>query len=194
MAYIGQTEDIIQRLKSHDASKEFWNTAVVFISSKGSFHQAHIRWLEWKAIAIATSAQRYILDNGNAGIEPHVTESIRADVEEIFESCALLLNALGYPLIRPLIGQNATDIKENELELFLAGPEARVVFADWRDYYNNQRPHRSLGLLPPAQFAKQSLPAGPDSGRATPSLRRTPHSPTSTNQSRNYSHSDWTSL
>ena len=79
-------------------------------------------------------------------------------------------------------------------ELLHTLSESRVVFSDWRDDYNNERPHRSLGLLTPAQFAKQSLPAGPGSGRATPSLRRTPQSSTSTNQDRNYSHSNWTSL
>jgi len=79
-------------------------------------------------------------------------------------------------------------------ELLHSLSESRVVFADWRDYYNNERPHRSLGLLTPAQFAKQSLPAGSGSGRATPSLRRTPQSSTSTNPDRNYSHSDWTGL
>jgi len=40
-------------------------------------------------------------------------------------------------------------------ELLYTLSESRVVFADWRDYYNQQRPHRSLGLLTPAQYAKQ---------------------------------------
>jgi transposase InsO family protein len=56
-------------------------------------------------------------------------------------------------------------------ELLYTLSESRVVFADWREYYNNTRPHRSLGLLTPAQYAKQSI-AGPGSGRATPSLRQ----------------------
>jgi len=30
---------------------------------------------------------------------------------------------------------------------------ARVVIADWRHDYNNQRPHSSLGRIPPAEFA-----------------------------------------
>ncbi|MBN1402954.1 MAG: hypothetical protein JW942_00605 [Opitutales bacterium] len=72
--------------------------------------------------------------------------------------------------------------------------ESRVAFTDWRDYYNSERPHPSLSLLTSPQFAKQSLPAGPGSGRATPSLRRTLQSSTSTDQDRNYSHSKWTSL
>jgi len=42
--------------------------------------------------------------------------------------------------------------------------ESRVVFADRRDYTNNIRPHRSLGLQSPSQFARnqstQALGAG----------------------------------
>ena len=32
--------------------------------------------------------------------------------------------------------------------------EGRVVFGDWRHYYNHVRPHRSLGLLTPCAYAR----------------------------------------
>ena len=57
-------------------------------------------------------------------------------------------------------------------ELIYTLSEARVIFSDWKARYNNVRPHRSLGLLTPAAFAKTHLLQGSDSGRATPSLRR----------------------
>ena len=50
--------------------------------------------------------------------------------------------------------------------------EARVVTADWMDYYNHVRPHRSLGLQTPAAFATMTQLQGPGSGRPTASLRR----------------------
>ncbi len=126
MAYIGQTEGIVQRLKSHDASKEFWNVAVVLISRTHSFTQAHIRWLEWKSIAVATEAQRYRLDNGNAGSEPYVTESIHADLEEIFETGALLLDTLGFPIFRPLLPQKVDSSNSDGLEMLLKGDDAQA--------------------------------------------------------------------
>lgn len=54
--------------------------------------------------------------------------------------------------------------------------ECRVVFADWRNYYNHERPHRSLGLLTPAEYAKQQTSA---SGciRATPFITPEPENP-----------------
>lgn len=38
-------------------------------------------------------------------------------------------------------------------ELFYTLGEARVVIGDWRRKYNRVRPHRSLGMLTPAEFA-----------------------------------------
>jgi len=64
-------------------------------------------------------------------------------------------------------------------ELMYTLTEARVVIEDWRWKYNNIRPHRSLGLLTPLEFAAsedplQTINVNPQalgSSRATPSLR-----------------------
>ena len=50
--------------------------------------------------------------------------------------------------------------------------ESRVVFEDWRRYYNVERPHRSLGLQTPSQFAKNINAQGSGSSRATPAFHR----------------------
>ncbi|MEO6845909.1 MAG: IS3 family transposase, partial [Chthoniobacterales bacterium] len=50
--------------------------------------------------------------------------------------------------------------------------EARVVFNDWRDYYNNVRPHRSLGLRTPSEYARDLLVQCPGSGRPPGSRRQ----------------------
>lgn len=57
-------------------------------------------------------------------------------------------------------------------ELLYTLSESRVVFEDWRLYYNHQRPHRSLGLQTPAQFAQSQGKQGSGSSRATPSLHQ----------------------
>ncbi len=57
-------------------------------------------------------------------------------------------------------------------ELLYTLSESRVVFEDWRSYYNHERPHRSLGLQTPAKFAESQSFEGSDSGRPTASLRR----------------------
>jgi transposase InsO family protein len=39
--------------------------------------------------------------------------------------------------------------------VFADGREAQMVIEQWRQEYNQRRPHSSLGYLPPAAFAKQ---------------------------------------
>ena len=126
LAYIGQTEDLKQRLRMHDAKKEFWTRAVILVSRTQSFTQAHIKWLEWHSIAQASEANRYKLENGNAASEPFVTEAIRAEVEEIFETGSLLLQSLGYPIFEPLTVKPSGKKKagDDATEWFLKGPAA----------------------------------------------------------------------
>jgi len=54
-----------------------------------------------------------------------------------------------------------------DVEVFHNLADAQVKLAVYRRYYNEQRPHSSLGYRTPASFAAQF----PASGRATPSFR-----------------------
>lgn len=128
IAYIGQTEDLKARLKSHDANKEFWSSAVVLISRTHTFTQAHIKWLEWFSILKAKESNRYKLDNGNAGSEPFVTEPMKADLEEIFETGTLLIESLGYPIFKTFVEKSDTgEVEENQELWYLEGPQAKAT-------------------------------------------------------------------
>lgn len=56
-------------------------------------------------------------------------------------------------------------------ELFYTLSESRVVIADWRWKYNRVRPHRSLGMETPAEFAARQPPGGPTAPEQSPRLR-----------------------
>ena len=129
LAYIGQTEDLRQRLRMHDAKKEFWTRAVILVSRTQSFTQAHIKWMEWHSIAKATEANRYKLENGNLASEPFVTEVILADLHEIFETGSLLLQSLGYPIFEPLIPKEGGN-KEETWHLTRRGVNATATFTN----------------------------------------------------------------
>ena len=130
LAYIGQTEDLKQRLRQHDANKEFWTTAVILVSRTQSFTQAHIKWLEWHSISQAKEANRYQLKNGNQGSEPFVTEAIQADLWEIFETGSLLVQSLGYPLFEPLIPKNGGGQQKETWYLSRRGAKATATFTN----------------------------------------------------------------
>jgi transposase InsO family protein len=57
-------------------------------------------------------------------------------------------------------------------EIFGSLWEARVVIAQWRLYYNAERPHSSLGYQTPTEFAGRTLgSSGLRSGYALPPSR-----------------------
>ena len=114
-AYIGQSGNVGNRLVQHNQNKDFWNRAMVVISLTNSMTQTHALFLEWFAIAEATKAGRYSLENGNTGSQPYTPAPLQADCHEIHETAATLLATLGQPIFEPLT--NAPTAK-GEAELF----------------------------------------------------------------------------
>ncbi|MGY6647741.1 GIY-YIG nuclease family protein [Wenyingzhuangia sp. IMCC45574] len=105
IAYIGEAEDCFERLKQHNREKEFWNYAVVLISSKNTFTKSDVRYLEYHAVTKAKEANRYILDNEKKINKPHVTESMEADLLDSFETITILLSTLGFPVYEEISKQ-----------------------------------------------------------------------------------------
>lgn len=100
--YIGEAEDCFKRLKQHHSKLDFWTTAAVVTSKTDNLTKAHGRYLEWLAISRATKAGRFSLNNSTSPKQPHVTEPQEAELEEIFDTAAILLSSLGYPVFEPL--------------------------------------------------------------------------------------------
>lgn len=121
VVYVGQTEDLKARLKKHHADKEFWTTAVVVISRTHTFTQAHLRYLEWWSIKGIEEAQRYELDNGNAGAKPYVPEPLEADVLDGYGTAAILVTTLGFPVFEPAVGRKPPIERE---VFYCRGPNA----------------------------------------------------------------------
>ncbi len=122
VVYIGQTEDLRIRLDKHDATREFWQTAVLIVSRTHSFTQAHIRYLEWFCIQQAKDNGRFIIENGNAGSKPWVTEPMEADLRDAFDTLSVLVSTLGYPLFDPIVSRSSPSER-----FFLHGKDAEAT-------------------------------------------------------------------
>ena len=59
--YVGEAENCLTRLKQHNKSKGFWNTAIVAISKTQCFTKPHVKYLEWYCHESAKKADRYPL-------------------------------------------------------------------------------------------------------------------------------------
>src|SRR5262245_44807612 len=45
-AYIGEAENVYDRLQHHIANKEFWNEVIFFVSKDENLTKAHVKYLE----------------------------------------------------------------------------------------------------------------------------------------------------
>lgn len=99
-AYIGEAEIIRDRLKQHK-SKEFWVSAIVFVSKDENLTKAHVRYLESRLLAEATSVNRFKLEQNQAG-GSKLPESDRADMEVFLDRIRQLLPVLGSDILAPI--------------------------------------------------------------------------------------------
>lgn len=99
-AYIGEAEVIRERLKQHK-TKEFWISAIVFVSKDENLTKAHVRFLESRLLADAGQVGRFTLEQNQAG-GSKLPESDRADMEVFFSHIRQLLPVLGSDILIPV--------------------------------------------------------------------------------------------
>lgn len=132
IAYIGQAgtrkngEGILGRLFEHkkNPDKDYWNEAIVFITSNNSFGPTEISYLENRFYNLAKEAGRYIVKNENDPSPGNITEEKESELEEFIEYAKLITSVLGHKVFIPLtkkseISENSS-VQQEEQELFLS--------------------------------------------------------------------------
>jgi hypothetical protein len=99
-AYIGEAEVIRERLKQHK-SKEFWVSAIVFVSKDENLTKAHVRYLESRLLAEAAKVNRFTLEQNHSG-GSKLPESDREDMEVFLSHIRQLLSVLGSDILSPI--------------------------------------------------------------------------------------------
>ncbi len=94
--YIGEAENIFNRLKQHISDNEYWNECVVVISKDDILNKAHVKFLENKFYLMAKDANRSILINSTTPTCSSVSEYDQAMLEEFIDNAKLLVSTLGY--------------------------------------------------------------------------------------------------
>src|ERR1039457_3117047 len=105
-AYVGEAEVIRKRLKQHK-TKEFWVSAIVFVSKDENLTKAHVRYLENRLLTEAAEAARFTLEQNQAG-GSRLPESDREDMEVFLFRIRQLLPVLGSDLLVPLSDRKST--------------------------------------------------------------------------------------
>ena len=122
-AYVGEAEIIRDRLRQHK-TKEFWVSAIVFVSKDENLTKAHVRYLESRLLDEATQVNRFALEQNQAG-GSKLPESDRHDMEVILARIRQLLPVLGSDILVPITQPTAKAQPGGVLFCRVKGAEAQ---------------------------------------------------------------------
>lgn len=103
LAYIGEADNVLGRLQDHLKNKEFWQEVVMFTSKDLNLTKSHVRYLESRLVALATTAKRYRLLNGTVPQGSSLPRREQDAMEEFIDHVRPLLAALGHRILEPLV-------------------------------------------------------------------------------------------
>lgn len=109
LAYIGQSDNVADRLVQHDAKKEFWDEVIIVTSKDSNLTSAHVRYLEAQLVKIAQTVGRYRLENGNnprGGAD--LPEADASDMDYFIDQIRILLPVLGHDIVRGRVAATTT--------------------------------------------------------------------------------------
>lgn len=115
--YVGEAENLLIRLKQHNAGKDFWNTAICFVSEKRNINKAHIKYLESYCCEQAKQIGKCILENNTSPTQSSLTEQDVDFVLSFFDDLKILVATLGFPIFEE-------SKKEMQNTIFCKGKEA----------------------------------------------------------------------
>jgi hypothetical protein len=94
LAYIGEGENISDRIRNHDSKKGWWSRVAFVTSSENVLNKAHIKYLEARLVERAKEVGKVGLDNTNNPTRPTMTEAAAANMENFLEFLHVLLPAV----------------------------------------------------------------------------------------------------
>ena len=123
--YIGESENIIQRLGQHekDDEKAQFEQMTVVTSTDENLTKAHIRYLESRLINTAHETKLYNVQNGTRPEAPPLPSADIDEMEVFLENLQLLLPALGVNLT-----QSSEEKSQDQLTNLTSASNASPIF------------------------------------------------------------------
>lgn len=94
--YIGESENFLHRIKTHDQSKKFWDIAVAVVSSTNNLEKSDIKYLESLAVEKAKATAAMEVLNKTIPSRNNIHEFKVHSLEAILEDTALIMELLGF--------------------------------------------------------------------------------------------------
>jgi hypothetical protein len=122
-AYIGEAEVIRDRLRQHK-SKDFWVSAIVFVSKDENLTKAHVRYLESRLLDEAAKINKFTIEQNQSG-GSRLPESDREDMEVFLARIRQLLPVLGSDILSPISKPDAKSQPGGVLRCRMKGAEGQ---------------------------------------------------------------------
>lgn len=97
--YVGEAENIFERLLSHISEKKKWNEVIVFIRKDKNLNKAHIKYLE-REIYLLLQENKVTLLNSNVPAKSGISENDIAEMTEYLSNLKLIVSVLGYKFFK----------------------------------------------------------------------------------------------
>lgn len=95
VAYIGESEDVSERIKNHDANREWWTQVIVITTSEpNGLNKAHVKYIESRLIEEAKRAARLNLENLTTPPRPSLSEAAGSNIEQFVDYVLTILPSL----------------------------------------------------------------------------------------------------
>ena len=173
--YIGEAENVYDRIQKHFSTKDFWNEVILFINKDENLTKSHVKYLESRLLDISKKIGRYALDNWNQQQLPSLPPPDRDAMEEYLIYVKMLLGILGHKLLEEINVHNNTNSPASEsikipaqpldgrpnseseiLHLNMSGLAAKAVLTD-EGIVVLKNSEAALKFLPSLSFANREL-------------------------------------
>ncbi len=131
-AYIGESENFLERLKEHISKKDFWSEVIFFTSKDDNLTKSHVKYLESKLVHMAIKTDRHVLMNDTQPKEPMLPRSDRVSMDQFVDHIQTLLGVLGHKTLEPLTTIRSTvsdELKPREQAGLAPDPSAQPIDA-----------------------------------------------------------------
>lgn len=128
-AYVGESDQIAERIKQHDRKKEWWEDIVIFFAPDRSLTTVGTKYLEAICIERLQNTGRCILENSASPSRRPIPHEDIDGLEYFFDNVVTLLPLFGYEIF---VGQSKDKDVEVEQVLFLSrkGVNAKAVLRE----------------------------------------------------------------
>lgn len=116
--YIGEAENVWERLKNHDLKKDFWNEVIIITSKDNNLTKSHIKYLESRLVENCKEADRYILTNSNSPTQSSLPLPDKDSMEEFLLNIKILIGTLGHKFLeKPILSDISQSIRQQPDQL-----------------------------------------------------------------------------